>query len=84
MYIWKDGGVTAHLGRFEGMGTSPVIRTVSIDAKNRVWFSSQGYVGFYADQAASVIPIEMVTPVTDNHRYPVTDAQHRYPRQHRY
>ena len=62
MFIWKDGEVTAHLGRFEGMGTSPVVRTVSIDAKNRVWFSSKGYVGFYADQTASVIPIEMVTP----------------------
>jgi ligand-binding sensor domain-containing protein len=63
MFIWKDGNVAAHLGRFEGMGTSPVVRTVSIDAKNRVWFSSKGYVGFYADQTASVIPIEMVTPV---------------------
>jgi ligand-binding sensor domain-containing protein len=66
MVIWKDGGVTTHLGRFEGMGTSPVVRTVSIDAKNRVWFSSKGYVGFYADQAASVIPIEMVTPAPTN------------------
>jgi ligand-binding sensor domain-containing protein len=63
MYIWKDGGVTGHLGMYEGMGTSPVIRTVSIDAKNRVWFSSPGYVGYYADQAASTIPIEMVTPL---------------------
>ena len=65
MYIWKDGGITAHLGRFEGMGTSPALRTIAIDAKGRVWFSSQGYVGFYADRAASAptIAIEMVTPV---------------------
>jgi len=64
IFIWKDGGVTGHLTRFEGLGSSPGIRTVSIDAKNRVWFSSTGYVGFYADQAASAIMIEMVTPVT--------------------
>jgi hypothetical protein len=63
MYIWNAGGVTGHLGTFEGMGTSPVIRTVAIDAKNRVWFSSPGYVGYYADQTASPIAIEMVTPV---------------------
>jgi ligand-binding sensor domain-containing protein len=62
MYIWKDGGLIGHLGTYEGMGTSPVIRTVSIDAKNRVWFSSTGYVGYYADQAASVIPVEIITP----------------------
>ena len=63
MYIWEDGQVTGHVGRFEGLGTSPVVRTVTIDAKSRVWFSSEGYVGYYADQTASVIPIEMVTPV---------------------
>jgi len=63
IYIWQDGGVTNHLSRFEGLGTSLVIRTVTIDAKNRVWFSTKGFVGFYADQAATIIPIEMVTPV---------------------
>jgi ligand-binding sensor domain-containing protein len=66
IYIWNNGGVTDHISRFEGLGTSPVIRTVAIDAKNRVWFSTTGYVGFYADQTASTIPIEMVTPVQTN------------------
>ena len=61
MYIRNNGTITGHLGRYEGMGDSPVIRTVAIDARNRVWFSSAGYVGYYADQAASVIPVEMVT-----------------------
>jgi len=63
MYIWDNGAITGHLGRYEGMGDSPVIRTVAIDARNRVWFSSTGYVGYYADQTASVIPVEMVTPI---------------------
>jgi ligand-binding sensor domain-containing protein len=63
MYIWQDGGVSGHLSRFEGLGTSPVINTIAIDAKNRVWFSSPGYVGFYADQAAlaPTIAFEMIT-----------------------
>ncbi len=65
MYIWRNGGVTDHLGRYEGMGVSPVLRTIAIDARNRVWFSSTGYVGFYADQAAlaPTIGIEMVGSV---------------------
>jgi ligand-binding sensor domain-containing protein len=63
MFIWQDGRVIDHLSRFEGMGTSPVIRTVNIDGWNRVWFSSPGYVGFYADRAATAptIPIEILT-----------------------
>jgi ligand-binding sensor domain-containing protein len=63
IFIWKDGGVAGHLSRSEGLGTSPFIHTVTIDAKNRVWFSSPGYVGFYADQTTSPITIEMVTSV---------------------
>jgi ligand-binding sensor domain-containing protein len=63
IFIWKEGSVIDHLSRFEGVGTSPVVRTVTIDAKNRVWFSTRGYVGFFEDRAASVptIAIEMVT-----------------------
>ena len=58
------------------MGTSPVVRTVSIDAKNRVWFSSPGYVGLYTDQAAATITIEMVIPVpTDTPALLQTPAQ---------
>jgi ligand-binding sensor domain-containing protein len=72
IYVWKDGGVIGHLTRTEGLGTSPVIRTATIDAKNRVWFSSPGYVGFYADQAASPIAIEMVSTVLTT---PVTPLQ---------
>lgn len=71
IFIWKDGGVLSHLTRTEGLGTSPVISTVTIDAKNRVWFSSTGYVGYYADQAASTIPIEIVQPVAITSTTPV-------------
>jgi len=61
IYILDNGRVTGHLGRYEGLGDSPVIRTVAIDARNRIWFSSSGYVGYYADQAASLIPVEIAT-----------------------
>jgi hypothetical protein len=64
IYMWEDGGITGHIGRYEGLGTSAVIRTVSMDARNRIWFSSPGYVGYYADRAASAptIAIEMMMP----------------------
>jgi len=63
IFIWKDGSVIDHLTRFEGVGTSPVVRTVTIDAKDRVWFSTWGYVGFFEEHAMSAptIAIEMVT-----------------------
>jgi ligand-binding sensor domain-containing protein len=68
IYIWQNDGIIGHISRFEGLGTSPATRTVTIDAKNRVWFSTTGYVGFYADQAASAptIAIEMLTAAVTN------------------
>jgi ligand-binding sensor domain-containing protein len=76
IFIWQDGAVATHLTRTDGLGTSPVIRTVTVDAQNRVWFSSPGYVGFYTDQAASPIAIEMAeTPVpATTARAPVPSA----------
>ena len=53
IYIWRDGNVNRHLSRFEGLGTSEVIRTVYIDALGRVWFSSQGFVGYFYDESSS-------------------------------
>ena len=68
IYIWKDNRVYRHLTRFEGIGTSDVVRTITIDAKNRVWFSTYGYVGFYREQAENqdALPIAMVTPTSES------------------
>ena len=80
LYIWRNGGVYRHFSRFEGIGTSEIVKTVNVDIKNRVWFATQGYVGYYIDNAnpekqlqidlvtptASRIPIVMVTPVKPN------------------
>jgi ligand-binding sensor domain-containing protein len=64
IYIWREGAVYRHLNRFEGIGTSEIVRTVNVDAKNRVWFATQGYVGYYLDNAnpEQQLQIELVTP----------------------
>jgi hypothetical protein len=66
IFIWENGGIYRHLNRFEGIGTSSVIRTLNIDAENRVWFSSHGFVGYYIDQTSpeNALIIETVTPTT--------------------
>lgn len=76
IYIWTNGQVQRQIGRFDGMGSSEVVRTVTLDAKNRAWFSTSGYVGYYADQYSmeDVIPVNIYvpedTPVTGATRVP--------------
>jgi ligand-binding sensor domain-containing protein len=73
IYIWENGEVYRHITRFEGLGTSEVIRTIALDAKNRVWFSSKGYVGYFPEPSTSgnALPVEMVTPATElTHQVP--------------
>jgi hypothetical protein len=67
LFIWENGKVYRHLNRFEGIGTSQVVRTVNIDVQNRVWFSTPGYVGYYFDESdpETIIGIELVTPTPD-------------------
>jgi len=64
LYIWREGGVYRRLNRFEGIGTSEVVRAVNVDAKNRVWFATPGNVGYYTDNTnpEKLIKIEPVTP----------------------
>ncbi len=64
IYIWRDGEIYRHLSRFEGIGTSDIVKTVNVDAENRVWFATQGYVGFYRENTSSegLVQINMVTP----------------------
>lgn len=64
IYIWREGGVYRRLNRFEGIGTSENVRAVNVDAKNRVWFATSGYVGYYTDDTnpEKLIQIDPVTP----------------------
>lgn len=54
IYLWQDGAVFRHLGRFEGIGTSYTVRWVYLDAKDRLWFATQGNVGYYAARGAEL------------------------------
>jgi hypothetical protein len=49
IYTWKHGAVVGHLTRSDGIGTSPVVRTVRTDRENRAWFSTPGYVGYFKE-----------------------------------
>ncbi|MCK9632729.1 MAG: hypothetical protein M0R30_13945 [Methanoregula sp.] len=66
IYIWKNGGIFRRLDRFEGIGTSSVVRTINIDTDNRVWFSTQDDVGYYVDRVGEhdSLVIETVTSPT--------------------
>jgi ligand-binding sensor domain-containing protein len=66
IYVWAENRVFRHLTRFEGIGTAKAVRTVAIDAENRVWFSSDGFVGFYRENSVEQTPIQisLVTPTT--------------------
>lgn len=61
IYIWKNGGIYRHLDRFEGIGTSSVVRTINIDKENRVWFSTQDDVGYYIDRPGQQDPLAIET-----------------------
>jgi hypothetical protein len=67
IYIWRNNGIYRHISRFEGIGTSEIVRTVAIDAENRVWFSTVGYIGYYLESAEPVItiPIVLITPARE-------------------
>ena len=68
LYIWREGEVYRHLNRFEGIGTSEIVRTVNVDrkkdAKDKVWFSTQGYIGYYIENTNSGITYNWITPTT--------------------
>jgi hypothetical protein len=63
IYTWEDGGVVGHRTRSDGIGTSPVVRTVRSDKENRIWFSTPGYVGYLKEpaQPEALIGIEIAT-----------------------
>lgn len=81
LYIWREGGIYRHLNRYEGIGTSENVRTVNVDANNRVWFSTPGNVGYYTDNTnpvnlilfepvtptPSLIPVMIINVTPDNH-----------------
>jgi hypothetical protein len=60
--IWKEGAIGGKLGRYEGIGTSSIVDWLFADAKERVWFATQGSVGYYTagDSTQPAITIQIV------------------------
>jgi hypothetical protein len=65
IFIWKNDQVYRRLSRFEGIGTSEVVRTVTVDSQNRVWFSTAGHVGYYHEEPDGQSPILVETTVPE-------------------
>ena len=63
IFIWEAGSVYNHVSSFEGIGPSPIVKSIFIDAENRVWFGTQDYVGYYQETASAgpLIPVELAT-----------------------
>ena len=60
IYIWENGAAERNINGADGIGPSPVVHTINIDAENRVWFSTQGYVGYLSAETPgqkNMIPI---------------------------
>ena len=81
IYIWENGAAERNINGADGIGPSPVVHTINIDAENRVWFSTQGYVGYLSAETPgqkNMIPIVLETPtpspapVAENTRIVVT------------
>ncbi|OPY35381.1 MAG: Two component regulator propeller [Methanoregula sp. PtaU1.Bin051] len=65
IFFWRDGVVAGYLGRFEGIGTSTIVRWLFMDAKGRLWFATQGSVGYYEQEtAAPVVTIMILNQTT--------------------
>jgi hypothetical protein len=64
LYIWVGDHVFRHLDRFEGIGTSSIVRTAAIDAVGRVWFSTPDNTGYYLDRQNPEFDVAVVAAPT--------------------
>lgn len=65
IYIWENGAVSRHLGRADGIGTSPIVSTIDIDAHNRVWFSTHDDAGYFLSDSATQASIPIMTVTSE-------------------
>jgi len=77
IYIWKNGKIIDYIDRMGGIGTSPTVNWVYVDAENRLWFATNDDVGVMTDQITpdSRIAINTIPPTIT----PVTDTNETYP-----
>jgi ligand-binding sensor domain-containing protein len=66
IFIWKDGVVLRHLGGVDGIGTSPVVLWLFADIQGRIWFATQGSVGYYAagETSLPLITVRVIDQTT--------------------
>jgi ligand-binding sensor domain-containing protein len=65
IFFWRDGGIYRRITRFDGIGTSEIVRMVAVDAQGRVWFATPGYVGYYQERSGAQNLIRIDPVITD-------------------
>lgn len=78
--IWRDGRVVKRIARFEGTGSSAIITWLFLDAQNRLWFATQGNVGYYYSEE-TVLPIITIqipenSPASDTPATTISEASY--------
>lgn len=68
IYIWKNGKIIDNLDRYKGIGTFPIVQWVSVDAEDRIWFSTNDDVGVITDTAnpLTLLAIDTITPAVSS------------------
>jgi hypothetical protein len=66
IYVWRDGGIYRRISSFDGIGPTNIVKFIFVDNEVRVWYASQGYVGYIRENTGegSLIPIQVVIPTT--------------------
>ena len=77
LYIWKNGKIIDFIDRMGGIGTSPTINWVYVDAENRLWFATNDDVGIVTDQLTPDyrMTISTIPPSTS----PATNSNGTFP-----
>jgi len=77
IYIWKSGKIIDFIDRMGGIGTSPTVNWINVDAENRLWFATNDDVGIITDQLTqnSRMTISTITPTTS----PVSNSNGTFP-----
>ena len=67
IYIWRDGRVLHRISSFDGIGPTNIVQFIFIDREMRVWYASQGYVGYIRENSdgGNLIPISFETPAEE-------------------
>lgn len=74
IYLWHDGGVLRRISGFDGIGPTNIIKYIFADKENRIWYASQGYVGYVQENPGNLTLIPVERPTTAASPVPVTTS----------